>query len=149
MRRWLRWIALAGLVATAAAAADQVYKWTDAGGHVHYSNEAPPQDVNAQKVRLFIPSFGGPAEVTRAAAPSGRSVILYGTSHCPYCEAARNYLRGRGIPFTDYDVETSAEGRAGFRALGGHGVPIILAGGMRMDGFNAEGLAQMLELAGY
>jgi glutaredoxin len=142
-------VALLALGVSFAAAAASVYKWKDDAGRVHYSNEPPPENVDTQKVRLVIPSFGGPAEVTGVAVPAGRSVVLYGTTHCRYCQAARNYLRERGIPFTDFDVESSAAGREGFRALGGRGVPIILVGNMRMDGFNAGELARMLATAGY
>jgi glutaredoxin len=141
-------LGLTALCVSLAVAADTVYKWKDEKGGLHYSNEPPPKDVDAKKVRLVIPSFGGPAEVTRAAA-TGRSVVLYGTSRCGYCQAARDYLRARGIPFTEYDVESDPVGREGFAALHGRGVPIILVGSMRMDGFNADSLGQMLAVAGY
>jgi glutaredoxin len=147
--RWGLWlVALAALGVLADASAESVYKWKDAQGRIHYSNEPPPKETNAAKVRLVIPSFGGPAVVSGGGA-GGSGVVVYGTQSCGYCKAARNYLAKRGIPFTDYDVETSEAGRAGYAELGGRGVPVILVGSQRMDGFNADRLGQMLSDAGY
>ena len=46
-------LALCFAAATAHAGQGQVYKWTDAGGVVHYSDAPPPKDVtNVQTVRV-------------------------------------------------------------------------------------------------
>ena len=128
-------------------AAESVYKWKDDRGRVHYSNEPPPAETQAQKVKLVIPSFGGPTTVSQVEGRRS-GVVMYGTSSCGYCRAARNYLNARGVPYTDIDVESSDAARAEFQRLGGRGVPVILVGNQRMDGFSAERLGQMLAGAG-
>jgi len=46
-------LALCFVAASAYAGQGQVYKWTDAGGVVHYSDAPPPKDVtNVQTVRV-------------------------------------------------------------------------------------------------
>jgi hypothetical protein len=44
----------------------------------------------------------------------------------------------------EIDVEASREGMAAFQKLGGRGVPLILVGDQKMEGFNSQRLEQML-----
>lgn len=67
---------------------------------------------------------------------SRMNVVMYGTSWCGYCKKARIYFKSNNIDFTDLDVETNATAKAQFNALGGGGVPVILVGNMRINGFN-------------
>lgn len=62
---------------------------------------------------------------------------------------AESYLQSRGVVFSEYDIETSRKGQADYRRLRGTGVPIILVGEQRMDGFNAATLTGWLEQAGH
>lgn len=50
MRRSLLVVAL--LLAAPLATAQQIYKWKDAQGTMHYSQQAPTQDVHYQQVQL-------------------------------------------------------------------------------------------------
>jgi len=53
MNRKLPLLALLLVAASAYAADSQVYKWTDAGGVIHYSDAPPPKDTqNVQTVRV-------------------------------------------------------------------------------------------------
>ena len=65
------------------------------------------------------------------------------------CKQAKAYLAGKGIYFSEYDVETSDIGRQEYKRLGGKGVPIILVGKQRMDGFSSSRLDEMLKNVGY
>jgi hypothetical protein len=52
-RNMLLLLALAGCVGIAQAAQEQVYKWTDAGGVVHFSDAPPPRGtLGVQTVRV-------------------------------------------------------------------------------------------------
>jgi hypothetical protein len=62
---------------------------------------------------------------------------------------AKAYLAGKDIYFSEYDVETSDIGKQEYRRLGGKGVPIILVGKQRMDGFSSSRLDRMLKNVGY
>jgi glutaredoxin len=146
MRSAVALFLLVGLVP--GATADKVYKWTDETGKVHYSNTPPGGGAQARELELRIPTYEGEAEISTANAV-GRGVTLYTTSTCGYCKKAIAYLRKRSIPFTEYDVEKSATGKLDYRRLNGRGVPIILVGNQRMDGFNETRLADMLKRAGY
>ncbi|MEO8005212.1 MAG: glutaredoxin family protein [Betaproteobacteria bacterium] len=142
------------LVAAGLAVAD-MYKWVDESGKTHYT-DSPPPGKKAQKLDLKINSIAGPPVVsafTGGAASTSNSaaaakVKVYGATWCGYCKRAKAYLQARRTPFEDIDVERSAQGQSEFLALGGRGVPVILVGDQRMDGYRQETLEGMLKHAG-
>lgn len=140
------------LVAAGTAAAQGIYRWTDAQGKVHYSSEPPP-GVRAGEVRARINSYSAPVEVNTApavprtqAAATG-PVVMYATSWCSYCAKARAYFGRKGIAYTEYDVEKSPTANAEFKRLGGRGVPLILVGREKMNGFSERGFDALLARA--
>jgi len=144
-------LGFAGLLGPPAYA--QLYKWTDEQGRTHYSDTAPDKG-KAKPVEIKINSYTGPAVVSSSGKPApgpsskGRVKMLT-TAWCGYCRQARAYLSGKGIPFEDLDVEKSAQGKQEYAALKGRGVPVILVGSQRMDGFEQAGLESMLRSAGH
>ena len=129
-----------------------VYKWTDAQGRVHYSDDPPPE-AKAQQIKVKINSIQGPAVVSTlrggAAAKAKDSVRIYTAVWCGYCKKAKAHLAAKGIPYDEVDVEASERGHSEFVQLGGRGVPLILVGNQRMDGFDAGRLDAMLAVAGW
>jgi len=123
--------------ATAAHAAD-VQRWTDRNGRVVFGDH-PPVDVQATavKVRPNVYTAVSVGKLGTIVAPSPE-VVLYSAEWCGFCRAAREHFRARGIAFSEYDVESSERGRADYAKLGARGVPVILIGERRMNGFNAD-----------
>jgi glutaredoxin len=74
---------------------------------------------------------------------------MYATDWCPYCRRAQAFFARQGIRYTHLDIEKSPAAHAEYKQLGGRGVPVILVGAQRMNGFSEERLAQMLKAAGY
>jgi len=144
-------IGLAVLVLPPSVLFADMYKWIDKDGKVHYS-DSPPPGKKAKKLDLKINSISGPPVVSSLGNPSSTAstskVKLYTTTWCGYCKRARAYLQARGTPYQEIDVETSSQGQREFQALGGRGVPVILVGNQRMDGYNEGTLAGMLKQAG-
>jgi glutaredoxin len=68
-------------------------------------------------------------------------VVMYSTKRCGYCKQARQYFRRNAIPFKEYDVETSQKGKRDYKKMGGTGVPIIMLGQRRMNGFSEAGFS--------
>ncbi|HEY7758498.1 MAG TPA: glutaredoxin family protein [Burkholderiales bacterium] len=132
-------------------AAAAVYKWTDADGRVHYS-DSPPSDRKAAQVKIKVNSISGPAVVSalKGGPPAAKErVRIYTTTWCGYCKKAKAQLAARQVAFDEIDVEASDSGRREFASLGGRGVPMILVGSQRMDGYDAGRLDAMLQSAGY
>lgn len=84
------------------------------------------------------------AKQAQEGAQGARTVVMYATSQCPACQMAKQYFAQKGVKYQEIDVETSADGRAAFQKLGGRGVPLIMVGDKRVEGFNAQALDAVL-----
>ena len=120
----------------------QLYKWVDDQGNVHYG-DSPPENANLKEITGEVSSFTSvtvepfkfdPTNITNAS----KSVIMYSTSWCGYCKKAARHFRKNNIPFKEYDIEKSAKGAREYKKLNGRGVPVILIGKRRMNGFSAQ-----------
>jgi len=137
-------IALIAVAAGGVQADGKVYRWVDEAGKVHFGDRAPAAGATEVKIE----SFRGDAEVLDGDA-AGNEVVLYTTRWCPSCRRAREHLSKRGIPFSDWDIESNPYARAEYNILKGRGVPLILVGKQRMNGFNGAKLDKMLVKASY
>ncbi len=80
----------------------------------------------------------------RYAMPEPR-VVLYATSDCPHCAAARAALRAAGESFDERDPSTSAEVFQELLSFAASAVvPTIVVGGTALVGFDQDRLTQML-----
>lgn len=149
-------MALAVAVLAGAAQAQQIYRWVDGNGRVQYSAEKPPAGVQSGVVQPRVSSVGGNAAAGSNATPAkgdrsaGKPAVkMYATDWCPYCKQAREYFARNGIPYVELDIEKSESARAEHKSIGGRGIPVILVGNERMNGFSEQRMAQMLKAAGY
>lgn len=143
---WKRIFTLLGfLTAFATNAAAEIYKWTDAEGNVHFGDK-PPRSIATETVDLKINSYQSvtiepfePFEPFQSAPRRGaNSVVMYSTEWCGVCQRAKRYFKENNIPFQEYDVENTDKGRRDYTNLNGRGVPIILVGENRMNGFSEK-----------
>jgi len=118
----------------------------DENGKVHFT-DSPPRERPVEKIEVKINSYTSPEIVPFEASvtPDTRRgrVVMYSTTWCGYCKKARRYFKEKGIPFVEYDTETSKKGREDYRKLNGTGVPIILVGKKRMNGFSPSGFERL------
>ena len=142
----------AALLMCMGSASAQLYKWVDAKGAVHYSDKAPPASVaKAAPLKSSaapVPSTVGlPYELAEAAR--NHPVILYTGTQCGACEQGRNFLRTRGIPFSEKTVMTVDDDKR-LRAAGSTGeIPFLLVGRSKSIGFETSAWAALLSDAGY
>lgn len=82
-----------------------------------------------------------------APAKDVTGVLIYTTAQCPYCRAAKELLRGKGVAFTEVDVEHTPGAAAAMvaRSGGRRTVPQIFIGQMHVGGSDDLGA---LERAG-
>ena len=98
-------------------------------------------------VERAVAATGGtviPRHSAAAQAKMGRQIILFGTSHCHYCQDARQYFAKRSIYYQEYDIEKSPAAKETFRRLGGTGTPLILVGSKTLHGFEAKDLDDLV-----
>jgi glutaredoxin len=117
----------------------EIYRWVDADGKVHFSDEKP-EKTKTEEVEVRVNSFEGlsVSDSEFLDARVQRQVVMYSASWCGYCRKARHYFRQKGIPFKEYDIENSRKGRRDYARMNGSGVPIIFVGNKRIQGFRAE-----------
>lgn len=63
-------------------------------------------------------------------------LTLYGTSTCPHCAKAREYLKAAGISFNDRIVDKSNAARDMFSKLNENSVPVLVSKNRLIIGFN-------------
>jgi glutaredoxin len=130
----------------------QVYKWKDAKGVTHYSDQPPPPTTPA-KTRVEVKSFSGGGTVELppelAGAARERPVTLYTTAQCEGCASARAMLMTRGIPFREKTVNTADDQAALKQAGGNNQLPFLLVGRTRLAGYEQGAWDALLTEAGY
>ena len=134
--------ALFTLLMLSSFAGAQIYTWTDANGKTHYSDKPP---THSQVNKASLPSLNSmkPSEYQPTLAPSsGKKVVMYSTSWCGYCRKARAYFKDNGIAFTEKDIETNSRAKKEYDRLNGTGVPLIMVGKTRIQGFNLSQFKQ-------
>jgi glutaredoxin len=86
-----------------------------------------------------------------AAAQAAAPIVIYKASWCGACKAAAAYLRQRGVPFVERDVEkdlgAQAEMQRKAQAAGvqPRGVPVIDFRGQLILGFDQQRLGQLID----
>lgn len=89
--------------------------------------------------------FSGPTTAEGHGQHLKSPVIMYSTRWCPYCHKAREYFKRHQFSYVEYDIEASATNLDNLRALNGNGVPLILVGNRRMQGFTPQSFEALLK----
>ena len=147
IRIWLIFI-VAIMVNSAGA---DVYRWVDKDGTIYYT-ATPRGKVKSEDSRRKINSYSSPNVSSNKYSSSSISkpvksseVVMYSTTWCGYCKKARRYFKQKKIRFKEYDVEKSTKGKKDYKALRGKGVPIILVGDRRMNGFSVDSFKRIYQ----
>ncbi len=145
-------VAMSLALASGVINAQQMYKWKDDQGVVHYSDTPPP----AQGKKVEVKDFSAPAMTPAVPLPyalaqavKNNPVTLYTTGACVPCDQARKALFDRGVPFSEKTVANDAD-RARLAAAGGKDtVPFIVVGRKTLAGYGAGELQAALTEATY
>ncbi|MDF1514767.1 MAG: glutaredoxin domain-containing protein [Anaerolineae bacterium] len=74
-------------------------------------------------------------------------VIVFSTPTCPHCRTAKQYLKKKGVRFTNVDISQDASAARDMKRISGQqGVPVITVGGRPIVGFDREKLDKLLNL---
>lgn len=92
-----------------------------------------------------IEHFFNPSSAAAMHTQAQARVTLYATDWCGYCKQTRRFLDSKGIPYKEFDIEKSAEGRKAYEALGGRGIPLIDVNGTLIRGFSEEAILAALK----
>ena len=142
----------ATVIAPAASAQQQVYRYVDKDGKVVYSDRSPPtdsKDVQAKRLSAnFIESNTVPMATTQAAErfPATLYTFACGT----VCQNAEALLNRRGVPYTTVNVEDVKGAEQLKKLTGEQQAPVLQLGDKLVaKGFNESRWQAMLDEAGY
>jgi len=91
-----------------------------------------------------------PAPDVKQKVMGEHRVIMYMTPYCPVCRRARKWMRNRGVPFIEKNIESDPaavqelQKKAEKQGIKIQGVPIFEVGGRIIPGFDEEILTKLL-----
>jgi glutaredoxin len=143
---------LAAALLLAALPAPAQYRWVDSAGRVNYGDQPPGNARNLTRIEARggasdDPNAGLPYELRRAA--SQHPITLYTADGCAPCEAARVYLRRRGVPFSEITVAPGDEAAELKRRFGATSVPVMTVGRTPRIDFDEAAWSSTLDAAAY
>lgn len=146
-------LVLLALALTAAGPAWALYKVVGPDGRITYTDRPPPS-APAQPVANGAPRAGTapataglPFAVRQAA--QRYPVTLYTGPSCSPCDSARDFLKGRGVPFSEITVATPVELQAYQARFKVNELPLVRMGSKTMSGFAQSEWRAYLDAAGY
>lgn len=142
----------AGLMALACGCvlADELYRWTDESGKVHYSDIPATADAEKKKFSSSPADDDAGLSYETRRAKQNFPVTLYVAENCgDICQQARDFLRKRGIPFAEKNLKTQEDFDAFKQMSGSDGAPTLAVGKTWLKGFQARQWSGELEVAGY
>jgi glutaredoxin len=138
-------------LAAGAAAAQQLYRWTDEKGRLNVADTPPPpgaKDVHRWRVTASRSPEGGSEPYALQQARKESPVTLYTAPDCEPCNGARKLLNARGIPFKEVSV-TEKDVNDLVKLAGSASVPVIVVGSATQKGFEGSTYHRLLDDAGY
>lgn len=152
-RAALGWRLVVLAVVAVCAPVQAQYKVVGPDGKITYTDR-PPSPAEGKATPLGARGGGTAAEVplpTELRPIVARyPVTLFVTSAgCEPCNAARQLLRQRGIPFTEKLIVTPEDSEALERLSGGRDAPTLTVGGQTLRGLAGELWNSYLDAAGY
>lgn len=137
-----------------AVLAQPVYRIVGPDGKVTFSDRAPSNDSAGTPTKAAVGAGGSgtagaglPFALQQVA--SRFPVTLYTGSDCIPCDAARQLLVQRGVPFAERTVSSNADITALERLSGQAALPFGTIGSQQLQGFSSSEWAQFLDAAGY
>jgi len=75
------------------------------------------------------------------------TVIVYSTSHCPWCVKLKDFLKQNNVQFEERNAETNPEyAKEVLTKSGGYAVPVTDIDGTIIIGFNVKKMKELLKL---
>jgi len=94
--------------------------------------------LREQAKKVSRDPYAAAADPYSDGSSSSKKVTILTTKTCGACKAAKKFLRKKGIPFTEYDVNSSSIGKKLFQQNKGYAVPLILIGKEKMTGLDQD-----------
>jgi glutaredoxin len=142
------------LLACALTAQAQLYRWTDDGGKVHYTDTPPPATAkNVERKESARPASTITAAQRSYAlqlAIKSFPVTVYTSKDCGSpCKNGLAHLQKRGVPFTEKVVAKQEEIDELTKLAGAPRVPVMVVGVDIQKDYEEQSWNAALDTAGY
>lgn len=140
------------LALAATASAQQMYRWVDSSGRVHYTQTPPPADAKSVQKKRMSSGTGETVQIPYATkvAAANFPVTLYVAEECgDACKDARALLAKRGIPHRVVEVGDAKSLERLKQVSGSNTVPVLTVGSVVQKGFDALLYHGALDAAAY
>jgi hypothetical protein len=137
---------------TGLAQAEELFRWVDAEGKVHYTDQPPPASAKKVEEKKLSTSTIETSQLPYATQQAIKKspVTLYANDCGEPCTQARNHLTLRGIPFTSKNPQTTpADADALTKLVGAAYVPVLVVGSAVSKGYEKGAWDTALDAAGY
>ena len=141
------WLALPSMVLAQ-------YKYIAADGSVTYSDRPAPPDARSvtgtRSGGTLTTSQNDELPFAVKQASNKYPIVIYTAAECAPCNAMKQHLTKRGVPFSEKTLRNAADQTA-FKGLGFSelSLPAITVGAQKQNGFEAGSLDGLLDIAGY
>lgn len=128
------------------------YKVVGPDGRVTYTDTPPPQASGSKVTKLSehvnaAAAVALPLELRQATQRF--PVTLYTMKVCDPCDAARTFLRQRGVPYTEKLIISLEDANALQQLSGGRDAPTLTIGAQVLKGLSTDTWGSYLDSAGY
>jgi glutaredoxin len=129
-----------------ATAQADFYKWEDENGNMHITDYPPPAKSGIKaKIRKY--DSAPPSEEEKQLAKTAPDVVLYTKDSCADCDKAREFLKSKNIPFTEYNIDTNREAAQKRKALdGSDDAPFLIFDKSQVYGFSESVYTRILKI---
>jgi glutaredoxin len=135
------------------------YKWEDENGTTQITDYPPPQGKSAKNVQVHKNESDNltdlqSAEEQKSASKDNKSksqknpeVVLYTKNDCVDCDKAREFLKSKNIPFTEYNMDNDKTSRARRKEIDDtEDVPFAIINKNNVFGFSESVYNKLLKL---
>lgn len=132
--------------------AGELFRWVDAEGKVHYTDQPPPASARKVEEKKLSGSTIDTSELPYALQQAVKKspVTLYANDCGEPCTQARAHLAQRGIPFASKNPQTTpADAEALTKLVGANYVPVLVVGSAVSKGYEKGAWDAALDAAGY
>ena len=139
-------------IAASLVQAAELYRWVDADGKVHYTDQQPPASAKKIEEKNLHSSTINTSELPYATQQAVKKspVTLYANDCGEPCKQARDLLVQRGIPYATKNPQTSpADAEALKKLVGATYVPVLVVGNSVNKGYEKGTWDAALDAAGY
>lgn len=140
------------MFAVYSAQSASLYRWVDADGKVHYTDQPPPSSAKKIEEKTMGSRPADDSQLPYAARLAAKNfpVTLYNSGCGEPCTKAREHLAKRGVPFSEKDAGRPEVQEELKNLIGTPEVPVLLIGKViKLKGYEAGAWNAALDEAGY